>query len=153
MVFVVNLIDVIFEMYKHILGLHRYHFLYLLGYTFAILALMSTHYFLARKYFFFNMIFGCLQTIICTVGITEKALHGGPKIEEVDIYIVLLCIVACISIVSYCQRSIFMAYIFSWIYLINRVHSMYEGNTYRWLRFSLFYLASLICIYSISRAF
>ena len=153
MVFVVNLIDVIFELYKHIEGSHRYDFLYLLGYTFGILALNGTHYFLAHKYFFFNMIFACLQTIICTVGITEKALHGGPKIEEIDIYIVLLCIVACISIVSYCQRSIFMAYMFSWIYLINRVHFMYNGNIYRWLRFSLFYLASLILIYSISRAF
>jgi hypothetical protein len=60
MVFVVNLIDVIFELYKHIEGSHRYDFLFLLGYTFGILALMSTHYFLARKYFLFNMIFACL---------------------------------------------------------------------------------------------
>jgi hypothetical protein len=102
MVFVINLIDIIFELYKHIQGYHRFHFLYLLAYSLAILALMCTHYCLARKYFFFNMIFGCLQTIICTVGITEKALHGGPKIEEVDIYMVILCIVACISILSYC---------------------------------------------------
>ena len=76
MVFVVNMIDVFFELYQHLEGSHRYDFLYLLAYTFGILALTGTHYFLAHKYFFFNMIFACLQTIICTVGITEKALHG-----------------------------------------------------------------------------
>ena len=63
---------------------------------------MITHYLLARKFFFFNMIFACLQTLICTVGITEKALFGGTVIEEVDIFVVLLGIVASLSVVSYC---------------------------------------------------
>jgi hypothetical protein len=37
------------------------------------------------------------------VGITEKALFGGVPLEEVDIYVVLLAIVASLSMVSYCQ--------------------------------------------------
>ena len=150
------MIDVSFEIYQHFQGHHRYHFLYQLAFTFGIQTLLMTHYFLARKFIFFSKIFACLQTLICTIGITEKALVSGTlsnSAEEIDIFIILLAIVASISVTSYCQRSIFMASMFSWIYLINRIHHLYLGNTYRWLRFALFYLGSLFCIYTFSRAF
>ena len=90
MVFIVDMIGVLFEMYKHFQGEHRYHFLYEAAFTFGISVFMLAHYFLARRYFFFNKIFACFQTFICTIGITEKALFGGMIVEELDIFIVLL---------------------------------------------------------------
>lgn len=93
--------------------------------------------------------------MVLTVGIVEKSLAVETHEDDLHIFMALFALIASLSTVSYCQRSILMCYIFVASYFIFRttyVDILFED--YRdWLRLSFFFIVALACTYLFSRTF
>jgi len=80
-------------------------------------ALISVHYYFARKYLLINQLFGFVQTCLTTVGILEKALLSySPDFQSFDALYFHFVVLLVLSLTTYCQKCYLIALIATLIY-------------------------------------
>lgn len=97
-VFVFNLIDCAFAVEKYTSGvIDKSTIAIFFSISLLIQFLTTAHYLLAAKRIWLAKIFNCIQTMILTVAMTEKALLSGSSDTPDLIYVALLSIITSIS--------------------------------------------------------
>ena len=153
-VFLFNIVDCLFDIWDVVSGESGKNTLVpIFLISFSIQVLITGHYYLAKRSLKMVRYFNSIQTIIITIGITEKALSGGDIDDSEIVYIAILALVTSISLLGSCQISLLTSYLICTCYIFIRMFFVYQGDNDYPIRFSTYYLIALTMVFIIARVY
>eukprot|EP00347_Sterkiella_histriomuscorum_P021684 403333123 len=148
---VVLAIYISFQIYKYIIMDGNYPNIRWAGLSIVILLLIATiQCFLSRKYLWISLQITPVQTICMLVVMIECGVLGNPTFGQVDLFSVITGLIASLSFLSYCQKTLFWTYVICMVFLITRTW-LWIDEKMRFYRFNIYFLTSFTFIYIFSR--
>ena len=109
---VLNIVDFIFEIYDTTRRQQSdLDILPIILVISAIQVLMLAIFFLSRRNHRVAMYFNAISTVIVTIGVIERNIIDGRKVDSADTYICIIALVSSISILGSCQWRLLLSYL------------------------------------------
>eukprot|EP00347_Sterkiella_histriomuscorum_P020032 403339357 len=118
---VVLAIYISFQLYKYKILDGDYPSIRWSGLSIVILLLIaSIQCYFSRKYLWISLQITPVQTICMLVVMIECGVLGNPTFGQVDLFSVITGLIASLSFLSYCQKTLFWTYVICMVFLIAR---------------------------------
>ena len=127
----------------------------------TLIVIVVAHYFLMKRYRKLALHYASFLTVLYMIDAIEELQHDRTS-DELQIYAIIMTLLACLAVISYCQKEMFFAYLIGYSYTLIRSYFIFPLNdkkadaithTFSLLRFNIFMLMSLAANYTFSRRY
>ena len=126
-----------------------------------LIALVVLHYFLTKWNRKLSLHFSSFLSLLYIIDAVEELQHDRTS-DELQIYSVIMALLGSLSVLSYCQRELFLAYSIGYVYTLARTYFIFPLNDaergpitfwFSYIRSNVFIFMSLAVQYTFSRKY